>query len=454
MDVGAAPTRAAVSGCTPTVECSAVIGGQRALAAHVDQDELARHDRHGRPLATAFSSTAAGGSLGEHSSGTGGGGGSQTAGGAGGIGNFGDGIVGSRGVGGGGGGGCTDRNNGGGGGGGYYGGGGGGGGCYGNGGGGGGGSDYAAAFTANAVATGPTLGTGTVLITPIPGGKPPPPPPPPTASLALVPSADTGSTSTTHTVIVTVGLGLGTPPVRFTVASGPNAGATGTCQPATCSPDSNSQVAWTYRSGGRDGTDFIQAYVDQNNNRSVDLGEPQANGTMAWVTGFGRYVALGDSYAAGEGASNPSDPGTGRFEPQTAAVNVDECHRSYDSYSRLLSADPGLPKPPAGQDVFRACSGATIEDLYKPAHKADSGWRSSPTMVPEPPQLSFVTTDTTLATIGIGGNDVGFGDLIPACITRSIAIQSPFLLRPHPASPIQTKLAGQTISSCWSGSVH
>jgi opacity protein-like surface antigen len=47
--------------------------------------------------------------------------------------------------------------------------------------------------------------------------------------------------------------------VTFTVLSGPNAGVSGICNPATCVSDSNGQVSFTYTGDGTEGIDEIQA---------------------------------------------------------------------------------------------------------------------------------------------------------------------------------------------------
>jgi lysophospholipase L1-like esterase len=88
-----------------------------------------------------------------------------------------------------------------------------------------------------------------------------------------------------------------------------------------------------------------------------------------------RYVALGDSYAAGQGAGIP----------------LDECLRSTAAYPVLLDAEPRT-------NLLRqaACSGATIADV------ASS-------------QLSQVNRGTTLVTLTVGANDLGAGAAYAAC---------------------------------------
>lgn len=95
-----------------------------------------------------------------------------------------------------------------------------------------------------------------------------------------------------------------------------------------------------------------------------------------------RLVALGDSYAAGVGAS--PDPTSGA------------CLRSQDAYPALWAAEHRLRS-----FTFVACSGATTADVL-----AD--------------QVSAVTRSHTLVTITIGGNDIGFAPVLAGCtVARS-----------------------------------
>jgi lysophospholipase L1-like esterase len=88
-----------------------------------------------------------------------------------------------------------------------------------------------------------------------------------------------------------------------------------------------------------------------------------------------RYVALGDSYAAGQGAGVP----------------LDECLRSTAAYPVLLDAEPRT-------NLLRqaACSGDTIADVAAT-------------------QLSQVNRGTTLVTLTVGANDLGAGAAYAAC---------------------------------------
>jgi lysophospholipase L1-like esterase len=89
------------------------------------------------------------------------------------------------------------------------------------------------------------------------------------------------------------------------------------------------------------------------------------------------YVALGDSFSSGNGT----------FFPDRSL----SCYRSSLAYPALVDQ-----QRPNTDLVFRACSGATTSDVING-------------------QVSALGAGTDLVTLTIGGNDVGFSDLILAC---------------------------------------
>lgn len=98
----------------------------------------------------------------------------------------------------------------------------------------------------------------------------------------------------------------------------------------------------------------------------------------------GGYVALGDSYSSGNGAgSYISDSGS--------------CERSYNAYPELW-AKAHSPS----SFSFTACSGATTGSVT-------SG------------QLGGLNSGTSLVSITVGGNDVGFSSVMTSCVTGSDA---------------------------------
>jgi lysophospholipase L1-like esterase len=98
--------------------------------------------------------------------------------------------------------------------------------------------------------------------------------------------------------------------------------------------------------------------------------------TAAPSSSVAKYVALGDSYAAGQGAGIP----------------LDSCLRSTASYPTLLDQ-------PSVINLLRqpACSGATIADVAST-------------------QVASTNRGTTLVTVTAGGNDLPIGAAFAVCV--------------------------------------
>jgi hypothetical protein len=124
----------------------------------------------------------------------------------------------------------------------------------------------------------------------------------------------------------------------------------------------------------------------------------------------GRYVALGDSYASGEGADEADFlSGTSFPDPNTGRQSSTGCHRSRTSWANAVFSkvkDNGL----VDDFSFVACSGAVADNLF--GTNAKYGYVGEV----EPPQLASVTRNTQLATLSIGGNDVGFEPILKDCV--------------------------------------
>jgi hypothetical protein len=101
------------------------------------------------------------------------------------------------------------------------------------------------------------------------------------------------------------------------------------------------------------------------------------------------YVALGDSYAAGPLIPNPLLP-LG-------------CLKSSNNYAHLAAPGIGLTLRDA------TCSGATTEDMTNPQEVDPDG--------PNPPQFDSLDAETTVVSLTIGGNDIGFSDIALDCVT-------------------------------------
>jgi lysophospholipase L1-like esterase len=99
----------------------------------------------------------------------------------------------------------------------------------------------------------------------------------------------------------------------------------------------------------------------------------------AQATSAVNYVALGDSYSSGVGAGGATG----------------SCSQSPHAYPQLwATANPGV------SFTFAACAGARTTDVIKN-------------------QLSSLSSSTTLVSITIGGNDVGFSSIMQTCVLDS-----------------------------------
>lgn len=115
---------------------------------------------------------------------------------------------------------------------------------------------------------------------------------------------------------------------------------------------------------------------------------------------YEHYVALGDSFAAVSGRD------AGFSGPEF-------CQRSGDNYPSLLLSSPRVA---GGEDA--TCQGAQIPHLTEPRQTYSSDASSAQI----PAQLNSLTVDTDLVTLSIGGNDIGFGDIV-GCYGRSMLTQ-------------------------------
>ena len=145
---------------------------------------------------------------------------------------------------------------------------------------------------------------------------------------------------------------------------------------------------------------------------------PEGDSWSRMVLGVGRpplpvldYLALGDSFASGEGAYAYL-PGT-----DTAGNN---CHLSARSYPFLLGSALGL-----GKTESVACSGALLADITNtsPGYSGQAGGNLPISTVLSQflpgylPQASFLDSYAAQAiTVSIGGNNIGFGKKILRCV--------------------------------------
>jgi hypothetical protein len=111
------------------------------------------------------------------------------------------------------------------------------------------------------------------------------------------------------------------------------------------------------------------------------------------------YVALGDSFTADWGV----DP-VAANQPSTG------CRQSTNNYPHQVAANLGLNLT----DV--SCAGALTTNMTQPQTSFPDG-KSHPAASP---QFDALTPTTEIVTIGIGGNDFGFGDIAGSCALNPI----------------------------------
>jgi hypothetical protein len=102
-----------------------------------------------------------------------------------------------------------------------------------------------------------------------------------------------------------------------------------------------------------------------------------------------KWVGLGDSFAAG-----PLIP--------SQSLSPLGCLRSSRNFARLAAASEGHVLT----DV--SCSGAKTTDMTTPQNTSAGT---------NPPQLDALTADTEIVSLQIGGNDIGFTEILQNCVT-------------------------------------
>ncbi|BBH69356.1 hypothetical protein ACTI_60410 [Actinoplanes sp. OR16] len=126
-----------------------------------------------------------------------------------------------------------------------------------------------------------------------------------------------------------------------------------------------------------------------------------------WFTGRSgtRYVALGDSFSAGEG-----------LEPYDDLL----CHRSAKAWPSQIRLPGG--REPVASDVV-ACSGARVVNAG--TRQMTKTYHGRPTAIPL--QNTSLGTDADLVTLTFGGDDVGFAEILMHCATRSRCMDGAFI---------------------------
>jgi len=116
---------------------------------------------------------------------------------------------------------------------------------------------------------------------------------------------------------------------------------------------------------------------------------------QAGAATFHKYVALGDSYTAVGDLLKPADGPLG-------------CFRSTVNFPHDLAASLHI-----AELVDASCGGAVTADMTGPQSVIGGT---------NPAQFDALTPDTDLVTVGIGGNDIGFGDIVTTCGELSLDV--------------------------------
>ena len=166
------------------------------------------------------------------------------------------------------------------------------------------------------------------------------------------------------------------------------------------------------------------------------------------------YVAMGDSYSAGQGVRNDDGEyidGTDVGNQYRADYNI--CHRSEYAHGMLL--DFPTEGPDATDVDLIACSGAITVNVRSDLRHDGVGESPAAACSPdndvcsEGPQLDkvldagplrVVNENTDLITLTIGGNDAGFADAVLGCIKSTQCNQEPWFRRGREPSELQLEI--------------
>jgi hypothetical protein len=122
------------------------------------------------------------------------------------------------------------------------------------------------------------------------------------------------------------------------------------------------------------------------------------------------YAGLGDSYSSGEGAFGFDGATPNYIPPSDGSLNT--CHRA-------ITAWPMSIRSATNSTIdFAACSGAVIDD-FQSFNRRNSVDGEDGVEVPQRDHIS--PRITTLASLSVGGNDIGFPDIGTACVAGLFA---------------------------------
>ena len=178
-------------------------------------------------------------------------------------------------------------------------------------------------------------------------------------------------------------------------------------------------------------------------------------------------VALGDSYQSGEGAGNSLaettsyltqayEDGTNlptavgpQQDTYSQAFGGNGCHRSLVNYAKI-NRDLLEPTAPAVL-VDVTCSGAQIQPAGRPPIVGTVGSRGIDPASQVQQALDrlrdagLTAADVDLVTVGMGGNDAKFGDIVAACLVPNLVRR---LLREYPDPPGEIDFIANQFATC------
>ena len=172
------------------------------------------------------------------------------------------------------------------------------------------------------------------------------------------------------------------------------------------------------------------------------------------------YVALGDSYQSGEGAGNSIQDSTQYLNEayeqgtytDTLVPGNDSCHRALQNYAKI---NKNKFHPELNDEdivlIDLTCSGAKIETGPRPPVVGDV---ASNQIAPNSQlqqalnklgEAGLTPADVDLATVGMGGNDAKFADLVYACVLPSILRRA---LQEYPDPPAEIEFLADQFATC------
>lgn len=133
----------------------------------------------------------------------------------------------------------------------------------------------------------------------------------------------------------------------------------------------------------------------------------------------GDYVAMGDSFASGEGAGDYREGTDYDMRDDWdwnnwGSDDHNRCRRSTSAYAeRIFGSNPF-----GGSFTPVYCSGALMGAELEGSDGDERGsiYDPNPDHTGENPQIEALSEDTSLVTMSIGGNDLGFGDVLRDCM--------------------------------------